>query len=617
MKFLYDKFLYENNSEVVGLTSELNAFYMLNYFYKNNDNILVVTNTLYEANKYFNILSTYVDNCLLFPMDDFLTSVALAISPEFKIKRLEALNKLSTDKKNIVITNLMGLLHFLPNKKNYENFSFTLKKGLKIDRNKLVEVLENFGYNKDVMTSSTGEYAVRGFIIDIFIIDEVHPIRIEFFGDEIDSIRYFDENTQLSINEINEIECLPYKEIETNKKSSIIDYLNNPITFFIDKEQIDTGYKKLLEDIINYHEENNIINKKEMFNLEELKFNYLIYLNKFKYGNLKSFIYNSKEIDNFNSNFKLLTDFVNSIIYKGKTVIFYLSNQLEINNILDLFPSSILVNEDNIKLNSINIINKKINKGFEFDNYIVISEYDIEQINHREIKYKNTYKIGKKIRDFNDLNVGDYVVHQSHGIGIYSGVITLSKKGVEKDYLLINYAGNDKVYIPVEKISTIFKYSSKDGIVPKINKLNSTAWAVTKRNLQKKIKDISMELIKLYAERSKIKGIAYKSYEIEDIFDSNFKYQPTYDQLKAFKDIDQDLKSEVPMDRLLCGDVGFGKTEVAFRAMFKTVVNNEQVAYLCPTTILSKQQYENALDTFKDFPVEIALLNRFTTPKET
>mgnify|MGYP001092320522 FL=1 len=215
------------------------------------------------------------------------------------------------------------------------------------------------------------------------------------------------------------------------------------------------------------------------------------------------------------------------------------------------------------------------------------------------------------------MEVGDYVVHEAHGIGIYSGVVTLDNHGIKKDYLLIKYDGDDKVYVPVEKISNIFKYSSKDGDVPKINKLNSTSWEKTKRAMQKKVHGISMELIKLYAERAKIKGPAFKSDPIEDLFDADFKYVPTADQEKAFKDINQDLEKDVPMDRLLCGDVGFGKTEVAFRAMFKTVVNNMQVSYLCPTTILSKQQYENALERFKNFPVEIALLNRFTTPKET
>jgi len=197
------------------------------------------------------------------------------------------------------------------------------------------------------------------------------------------------------------------------------------------------------------------------------------------------------------------------------------------------------------------------------------------------------------------------------------GVITLTKNGLKKDYIQINYQGNDKIYIPVEKISTIFKYAGKEGSQPRLDKLNSTSWAKKKRELRSKIKDISSDLIKLYAARANIKGTPFRDYEEEAVFGSEFVYTETDDQMKAINDIDKDLSSEVPMDRLLCGDVGFGKTEVAFRAMFKTIVNNKQVFYLCPTTILSKQQYENAIERFKNYPIEIALLNRFTSAKET
>ena len=265
----------------------------------------------------------------------------------------------------------------------------------------------------------------------------------------------------------------------------------------------------------------------------------------------------------------------------------------------------------------INIYLKKINNGFIFQNYVVIAENDIERVKNAVINYKNSYKVGKKLKDFGQLSIGDYVVHSAHGIGIYNGVITLTKNGLKKDYIQINYQGNDKIYIPVEKISTIFKYAGKEGSVPKLDKLNSTSWIKKKRELRSRIKDISGELIKLYAARSSIKGIPFKSYAEEDVFGSEFIYEETDDQIKAIKDIDNDLSSEVPMDRLLCGDVGFGKTEVAFRAMFKTILNNKQVFYLCPTTILSKQQYENAVERFKNYPIEIALLNRFTSQKET
>ena len=215
-----------------------------------------------------------------------------------------------------------------------------------------------------------------------------------------------------------------------------------------------------------------------------------------------------------------------------------------------------------------------------------------------------------------ELSIGEFVFHENHGIGIYAGVVTLTVGGLKKDYLQIEYFGNDKVYVPVEKISSIYKYSDKDGMKPQISKLNSTAWQRKKQALQKKIKDISGELIKLYAERNNIEGEAYKDFEEETIFANDFTYEPTKDQQFAIDDVLKDLDSKVPMDRLLCGDVGFGKTEVAFRAMFKAVCNNKQVMYLCPTTILSKQQYESALDRFKNFPVEIRLFNRFTSTKE-
>ncbi len=615
MDFLNNYFKYQNESEIVGLTPELNIFYILNYFQKTNKNILIITNTLYEANKYFDSISTYTDDCLLFPMDDFVASVALAISPELKIKRLETINVLKENNRKIVVTNLIGLLRYLPDYKSANKLEFKLQTGMSINRDKILEVLDSFGYKKDTLVTSTGEYAVRGYVIDLFLIEQEHPIRIEFFGNEIESIRFFDENTQMSIKEITEITCLPYQEITTSVKSSILDYLDMPMVFEIDKEGIDLGYEKLSEEILTYKKENDT-DKNLMFELEDINIKDVIYLNKFINNRNKALVYQSNTLDNFNSNFQLLREFVNKKLEDKKTVIFCLSRKAEIDFIKEMFHVTRVVDEEHLFTERVNILNKKINNGFEFDKYVVIGEYDIEKINNREIKYKNSYKIGKKIKGFDQLQVGDYVVHTIHGIGQYQGVISLTKNGVVKDYLQIIYADNDKIYVPVEKISTIFKYSSKDGVAPVLSKLNGTAWAKTKKALQKKIHDISLELIKLYAARSKVTGPVFKDDPMDVMFDADFKYEPTIDQQKAFLDVKKDLENKVPMDRLLCGDVGFGKTEVAFRAMFMTAINGFQVAYLCPTTILSNQQYENALQRFKNFPVEIALLNRFTTKKE-
>lgn len=619
MDFLSDYFKYENGLTVTGLTKELNVFYVLDLFKKSTGNIVVFTNTLYEANVYCDSLKTYIDDVYLFPMDDFLTSVAVAISPDLKIKRLETLEAIRKNKKVIVVTNLMGFLRFLPDKNNSSNLEFKLSKSNSIKRDDILELLDKYGYVRESIVTTTGEYAVRGFIIDLFIIDEEYPIRIEFFGDDVDSIRYFDESSQLSIKEIDDITIRPYTEVISDTNSSLCDYLDDPLVVMINRDQIDLAYKKLLEDITEYKLSEEVSDsKKYMFEMEDISYSKVMYLNSISdndYG--KALNFKSQEIENFNSNFELLGKYCDKCITGGKTVIISLSKENQLRSLEPFLSSYHVVNNDRLINREINILYKKINIGFVFDKYVVITENDIEKVKNAVINYKNSYKVGKKIKDFGQLAIGDYVVHSQHGIGIYNGVITLTKNGLKKDYIQINYAGNDKIYIPVEKISTIFKYAGKEGSMPKLDRLNSTSWVKKKRELRNKIKDISGELIKLYAARSSVKGTPFRTYEEEAVFGSEFIYTETNDQIKAINDIDADLSSEVPMDRLLCGDVGFGKTEVAFRAMFKTIVNNKQVFYLCPTTILSKQQYENALERFKNYPIEIALLNRFTSAKET
>ena len=616
MKFLRNTFIYQNNSQVIGLTEELNIFYILNKYNDIKDNVLVVASSLYQANIFYEKISNYSDNVLLFPMDDFITSVAVAISPELKLKRLETLKKINESSHNIIVTNLMGYLRYLPNVNEVNKLSLYLNINKIINRDELINILEEYGYNQESLVLSTGTYAVRGFVVDIFIVDEEHPIRIEFFGDEIESIRYFDESTQLSIKNIEEIEILPNIEIDTNIKSSIVDYLKEPQIFYIDEKLINDEYKKIQEDIKSYQKEKEE-KTKYMFDLNEISDNKIIYLNHLENINHKVIRYNSSSITNFNSNFDLLKSFIEKKV-KDKTIIFYLSKTKEIDEITKIYPLVNIVDEEsNIKKNRVNIVKKNIINGFEIGNYVVISEYDIELNKKNQIKYKNNLRIGTKIKSFDDLQIGDYVVHYKHGIGIYGGIVSLNKSDVIKDYILINYLGNDKVYVPVEKIDTIFKYTSKDGNPPRINKLNSLSWEKTKLSLKKRIHNISKELLKLYALRTSIKGPQFKYNELEDIFASEFEYILTPDQVKAIEDINNDLLNQVPMDRLLCGDVGFGKTEVAFRAMIRTILNDKQVAYLCPTTILSRQQYQNAIDRFKSIPIRIEILNRFTSPKKT
>ncbi len=618
MKWLSDKFPAEENVRITGLTKELNVFYILDKFNKSDKSILVVTNSLFECNKMYSLLSTYMDSVLIFPMDDFLTTVALAVSPDLKVKRLETLRKIS-EKKSIVVTNLMGYLKFLPVKSS-GNEKFNLEVNAEIFRDDLIQKLENFGYTRDSLVTATGTYAVRGFIVDLFLIEEEHPIRIEFFGSQVESIRYFDENTQLSLNNVESIQIFPFAELESKENAPLVSYMNNPMVVYIDYQQIENGYLRLEEDILSYRESNDIdSNTKFMFSWNEIAVDSKVYLDSLdSVVSSKEKVYNFKtmELDNFNSNFTVLKEKVQHWLIQKKTVVFCVSKDNQIKQLKELLEDAHVVRDNDFLENQINIVKKKINKGFIWDNLVVISEFDIENIKDEKIKYKNTLKIGKKVNSLDNLCLGDYVVHRAHGIGIYNGVVTLKQMGMEKDFIQINYFGNDKVYIPVEKISNIYKYSDADGLKPKINKLNSTSWELKKRQVKKKIKDISEELMKLYAIRSQTKGETYVDYPMEDLFAMEFPYEETKDQMKAISNVLDDLRNPVPMDRLLCGDVGFGKTEVAFRAIFKTVLNNRQVLYLCPTTILSKQQYQSALKRFASYPVTIELLNRYISSKD-
>lgn len=597
MEFLNKYFKYENNIQYSGLTEELIVIYINKLFQTMHRNIIVVTSSLFQSNKLYEKIKLYQDKVFLFPMDDFLSSVLIAASPELKYKRLETLDKLKNSKKGIVFTNLMGYLKYLPDKKS-PSF-ITINENAIIKRNVLIDKLNELGYYRESLVTQTGEYAVRGFIIDIFPLHEDHPVRIEYAANKIIDLRYFDENSQLSNTSISKITIKTLNEQKTIINNSLLDYCCNPIVVFIDSSQINATYNKLTKDISMYQNHKDIKDCL-MYKMEELNPNYKIFLNSFNSGlnDLKS-----TPIENYNSNFALLKKDCGKYKKAGKEIYFYLANDKQKKFIKNIIKDA-------------KVFIKKINNGFCLDNYIVIGENDLEKTQRTNINYKTNYHLGKKIKDFDQLKKGDYVVHVSHGIGIYMGITSLKVRGMTKDFIEIVYQDNDKIYVPVEKINTIYKYTDKEGKVPKLNKLGSLNWEKTKKYVTSKVKDISRELIKLYKERLEIKSKPYQDFIEEEEFAQTFKYELTKDQKKSIIEINNDLKSLVPMDRLLCGDVGFGKTEVAMRAMFKTVINNHQVMYLCPTTILSKQQYLVAKDRFNKWPIEIELLNRNISSKK-
>ena len=607
---------------LLGMTDEFFSIYVSKLFDKTNNGILVLTSNLYEANKLFFSIKKYSDNVLFFPMDDFLTSKSIAVSPEFVTTRLDTINELSKSSKKIVISHLESYLRFLPTKDLFNKSKITLSVNQNISREELFEQLINIGYRRETIVTNMGEYGVRGFVVDVFPINLTNPIRIEFFDDEIESIRYFDSNSQMSISELTSVEIIPNSEYlgSDTKYINIEKYMDNPIRIVKNYHQIMATYNRLLEEMMEYKIQNSEKND-YMCNLEDFDFSNSIFYNTIDnlfsdYKVKKVYDFSIKKAPQFHENISAINDYILNEIGKRKTVIICL-NKIQIKSFTKYITCKYVVTTfDKFYENTLNIVEKEMNEGFIIGDYIFLSAQELFN-KTPGVKYSTRFKYTSKIKSISSLEIGDYIVHSANGIGVYNGIKTLQKNGIKKDYIEILYAGSDKLYIPVEKIDIIGKYTGKEGIAPKINKLGSTEWAKTKARVRSKVRDIAKELIELYAKRKLNKGFAFrKDDELQTMFDSDFEYDETPDQLRAIAQIKEDMEQVQPMDRLLCGDVGYGKTEVAFRAMFKAVNNSKQVLYLCPTTILSNQQYNNAKKRFLNYPVNIELLNRFTSTRK-
>ncbi len=632
---IFDVGSMSSDYSIIGLNKEMSSLYIYDSFIKYNKGILVVASELYEANLLFEYLSKYTDKVLFFPMDDFLTSEAISVSPEFKAERIDTLNKLINDDKYIVVTNLMGYLRYLPLPSLWKDSNVNISVNCDYDRDSLLNKLYNMGYIRNVLVNETGNIGVRGYVIDIFPIMEENPVRIEFWGDTVTSIKYFDVDTQRSISEIDNICIYPFTEFLLNDYSidfinsqkylanygsvaSIYNYINDGICFFSDYNLILNSYSTLVDTIMDYDANYSAdIKTNYMNSFTDIVIKHSVYIMNFDNvvnKSVKSLKFSINNIENYDNNYEKLKSDLLNYVKNNKTVIICvldknmasrISNYLEIDDI-------IYTDECNIIDGKINLIIKSIPRGFIYGNYIVISDVDIFSLGNTVKKYKSKFKTGTRTSNILDINKGDFVVHEMFGIGIYDGLVTIPKNGMKKDYLKIIYADNDILYIPVENIDRISKFSGKDGVGVKLNSLSNDNWQKKKGKVKAKLESIADDLLKVSADRELKVGFAFKKDdENQKMFDSGFVYTETPDQIKAINDIKREMESSKPMDMLLCGDVGYGKTEVAFRAMFKAVDSGKQVAYLCPTTILSNQQYTSCIERFKDFPVRIELLNRF------
>lgn len=624
---------------VTGLCKGVRASYVWNLFGALKQNLLVVTNTLFEANALYKSLSS-TNNVLLFPMDDFIVSEALATSPDLMAKRIETLNELSTAKEpRLIITNLMGYLRFLPSKELWKTSSVSLSVGNNVSRDGLIKKLSQIGYEKESLVTKTGEFANRGYILDVFPYGYDNPVRIEFFDDEVESIRVFDANNQLSTGKLDKIDVLPFTEFINEKEmydvpkrqsllplvsdniSSLVEYMDNCLTVFMDLDNISLAYEKIMEEVTEFKETDTFDTQSYMHDLKCMLPSIYVNISSVdNYNKKESDIlesYYSSDIEQFNGNYDRINHFIMKMLGSKRKILVYLNDK---HATLDFINKSsvmtIMSTEDDLKENVVNIINDTLPNGFIINDFVFLTQNELYKTSN-VVTYKSKFRYGSKIRDINKLKPGDYVVHMSHGIGRYLGIVTLTVKGLKKDFLHLAYKDNDKLYIPVEKIEYITKYSSNEGAKPRLNKLGGTEWSKQKARVKGKVKDIARELLETSAKRKLVPGFAFFADDEDQVlFESKFAYDETADQIKAIREIKEDMEQPFPMDRLLCGDVGYGKTEVAFRAIFKAIKSGKQACFLCPTTILSKQHYENAIERFEGFGVNIEVLNRFVSPKK-
>ncbi len=589
-KKLFDKDIL-NYKKISISKNEIYNQLLLYIFFMSNKSLVLVYPTLNEATETYNELKNYIDDVYLFPEDDLMAKKAIAVSPELLYMRVNLLNKFNDNKNKIVIMHLNSFIKKLPNKDKYIDNKINLNIGDKINRDSLVKKLNQNGYKRESVVYNVSDYSVRGFVVDIYPINEENPIRIEFFDDEIEKIKYFDIMSQKSIKEIDSISIGTIKDDFGENNSNIKDYVSNSLTIYTNYNQIKEQEKMLAPQIKFLEVENELLKLKDLVNNDD------IYL---------------ETINNRNCDIKIDAQSIPK--YENDKERF-IKDIIETNGILycsnDKLANELKKHEKRLKIEKYTL-----NHGFIYKKQYFYSEYDlIDTYKPREFIREKAY--GDKILSIDSINIGDYVVHRKSGIGIYRGITTIEKNGLKRDYLLIQYKGNDKLYMPVEDITKLYKYTSKEGAKPTINKLNSIEWTKTKLRIKERIKNITGELLKIYKERNKATINPFKKDDEEQLlFENEFEYKETTDQLKVIDEIKHDLESPRPMERLLCGDVGYGKTEVIFRAMFKTVMNNKQVAYLCPTTVLSHQQYDSAIQRFKNYGVNIDLINRHFTNKQ-
>ena len=676
--------------EISGLTdvAETSVVAGINEFTKRP--ILLVTYNEVQARKLAENIKYFTDKVYVFPKKEILTYDYVAESKDLPYERIDVLNKIYDNKNIIVVTTIEAIEQKILSKAELYKNTLNFEIGKRCNIDEIKQKLVDLGYIRYELIDARGEFSIRGGIIDISISDTT-GVRIELWGDEVDSIRYFNIVTQRSTSQIDKIEIYPAHEFilekpledvcnniqsnvyEANKQQivekdieeikngnylskvdryfnsfysdqeTLLDYLDERYIVFVDEQnKIEVRSLNIKEDterLVKALIEKEKIVPESLLNtatledtkvaLDSKKVLYVEKLNTTTKSNIEKFNLRYRQLNYYKSGIDL---FINDIknFQKDKKKIYVVVDMKEKASKIEklLNENKILARiEENLNQtiitkntqNNVVITIGKLSEGFEsYDlEQIVIVANELVEADRRKRKYKSEeFKQGEKVV-FADLKVGDYVVHKNYGIGIYIGVNTITADGTTKDYIKLKYAGDDILYIPTDALDSIRKYVGGEDAGLKLNKLGSKDWEKTKTKVKNNLRAVAKELIELYARREKSRGHAFApDTEWQKEFEGRFPYVETDDQLRCIEEVKTDMENEKPMDRLLCGDVGYGKTEVAIRAAFKAVMEGKQVAYLVPTTVLAKQQYQTFKERMKDYPITVELLNRFRTTKD-
>ncbi len=620
----------KNKLHIKGLVGSSLSLVIASAFKEADKPFLLVFNDKEEAAYYLNDLEQLLDakNVLFYPGSYRRPYQIEETDNANVLLRAEVLNRINSQKKPaVIVTYPDALFEKVVTRKELERNTLKISVNDNLSIDFVNEVLFDYQFKRVDFVTEPGEFSVRGGIVDVFSFSHDEPYRIEFFGDDVDSIRTFDVETQLSTEQIKKVSIIPNvanKFLEESRQS-FLKYIAQKTVVFIKNAEIlfsttDSLFEKASETFKSLSQEIKHAEPKELFSNSELLKKQLLDFNVVEFGSTRYFnssndsiVFNIKPQPSFNKQFDLLIENLNENHKNGYTNYIACVSDQQAKRFHDIFEDV----EQEVHYKTIVL---SLYQGF-IDDDNKITCYTDHQIFERYHKFhlKNGYakKQAITLKELTNLDIGDYVTHIDHGIGRFGGLQKIEVEGKKQEAIKLVYGERDVLYLSIHSLHKITKFNGKDGKPPKVYKLGSKAWKTLKQKTKSRVKEVAFNLIKLYAKRKMRKGFQYQPDSfMQHELEASFIYEDTPDQITSTADIKADMESERPMDRLVCGDVGFGKTEVAIRAAFKAVDNGKQVAVLVPTTILAYQHSRTFSERLKDFPVTVDYVNRFRTAKQ-